>query len=495
MTFLLPVNSILTNDCCFSILKEAFSINISSSNAYFCSPFRKFVMATITRENIGLLNDKLTVKLAKEDYFPSFEKSLKTYAKTANIPGFRKGMVPAGLVKKMYGQSVFTDEILRTVEKELNTYLSKEQLDIFAQPLPMANDASGIDMNNPAEYEFAFEVGLKPEIQLDTNNLKVTKYKVQVTDEMVNEELARLQTRHGKMTEPEAVTGDDNVLNVNFVEVDNNGNEVEGGIKKDNSLLVKYFNEATRPKLMGLKKDDTIIIKLTEAFEDKERDTIAADLGISVMEADAKSFKLVVTKVGFVEKAEMNEEFFKTVYPNNEITSEDDFRSTLKAEIEKYYDQQARNQVHDQIYHILVDHTNIDFPESFLKKWLQTGGEKPKTAEEAESEYPTFINQLKWTLISSKLIADENIQVNPDDIKAFAKQQLFGYMGMNTFGDEQPWMEDYLNKMMKDQKYVEDSYHRISTEKLFEALESKVQSTEEPISAEAFAAKLHHHHH
>jgi trigger factor len=452
-------------------------------------------MATITRENIAPLNDKLTVKLSKEDYFPAFEQSLKKHAKSANIPGFRKGMVPSGLVKKMYGQSVFTDEVLRTVEKELNTYLGKEQLDIFAQPLPLDNDARALDMNNPADYAFAFEIGLKPEISLDTKNLKVTKYKVKVTDEMVNDELTRLQSRHGKMTEPEAVTSDDNVLNVNFIEVDASGGEVEGGIKKDNSLLVKYFTEAIRPKLIGLKKDDTITINLTEAFDDKERETIAADLGLNGEEAASKSFKLNITKVGLVEKAELNEEFFKAVYPNNEINNELDFRSALKAEIEKHYDQQAKNQIHDQIYHILVDHTKIDFPETFLKRWLQNGGEKPKTAEEAEKDYPNFANQLKWTLISSQLIADNKIEVDPSDIKAFAKQQLFGYMGMSAMDDQQPWVEEYINRMMKDQKYVEDSYHRISTEKLFNVLESQAQAIEEEISAEAFAEKLHHHHH
>ena len=452
-------------------------------------------MATITRENIGLLNDKLTVKLSKEDYLPAFEKSLKNYAKTANIPGFRKGMVPAGLIKKMHGQSAFIDEVLRAIDKEINAYLGKEQLDIFAQPLPMDFDMSQVDMNNPNEYSFDFEVGLKPEININANDLKVTKYKVIVTDEMVNEEITRLQTRHGKMTEPEAVENDENVLNVNFVEVDASGNEVEGGIGKDNSVLVKYFSEAVRPKLIGLKKDDSIVINLAEAFEEKERATIAADLGVAFEDAASKSFKLEITKVGHVEKAELNEEFFKAVYPTNEINNEADFRNTLKTEIEKYYEQQARNQVHDQIYHILVDHTQIDFPENFLKKWLQTGGEKPKTAEEAEKEYPSFANQLKWTLISSKLITDNKIEVTPDDIKSFAKQQLFGYMGMNTFGEEQPWMEDYLNKMMKDQKYVEDSYHRISTEKLFTVLETQAQATEQEISAEAFAEKLHHHHH
>src|SRR4249919_67185 len=146
-------------------------------------------MATVTRENIGLLNDKLTVNLAKEDYLPSFEKSLKNYAKNANIPGFRKGMVPSSLVKKMYGQSVFTEEVLRTVEKELNEYMNNEKLDIFAQPLPFENDSRMLDMNNPGDYAFAFEIGLKPELDINVNELQGTFYKIKVTDEVIEDEL------------------------------------------------------------------------------------------------------------------------------------------------------------------------------------------------------------------------------------------------------------------------------------------------------------------
>lgn len=453
-------------------------------------------MATVTRENIGLLTDKLTVTLNKEDYFSGFEQSLKKYAKTANIPGFRKGMVPAGLVKKMYGQSVFTDEVLRTVEKELNTYLSNEQLDIFAQPLPLDNDARALDMNNPADVSFAFEIGLKPNFEIDTKKIKVTRYVIDVTDEMIDQEVERLQIRNGKMTEPEAVAGDENVLNVKFIECDENGNEIEGGISKDNSLLVKYFEASFRKNFIGKKNNDTVVLQLDKAFEDKEKEAILADLGLTP--ADGKRyFKLLITKVGLVEKAEMNAEFFAAVYPNNEITTAEDFRAEVKKEIENYYAQQARNQIHDQIYHHLVDHTNMDFPESFLKRWLQTGGEKQKTAEEAEQEYPTFINQLKWTLVSSKLAADNKIEVHPDDIREFAKQQLFSYMGgqLGALGDNQQWVDDYANRMMQDRKYVEESYHRISTEKLFGLLESQVTAKEESISAEAFAEKLHHHHH
>nr|WP_294995147.1 trigger factor [uncultured Sediminibacterium sp.] len=453
-------------------------------------------MATVTRENIGLLTDKLTVTLKKEDYLSGFEQSLKKYAKNANIPGFRKGMVPAGLVKKMYGQSVFTDEVLRTIEKELNTYLTTESLDIFAQPLPLDNDARALDMNNPADVSFAFEIGLKPSFDIDTKKIKVTRYVIDVTDEMVNQEIERLQVRNGKMTEPEAVTGDDNVLNVKFIESDKDGNEVEGGITKDNSLLVKYFEEKFRKKLIGKKNDDTVVLQLDKAFEDKEKEAILADLGLTAEDGN-RYFKLLITKVGLVEKAELNAELFASVYPNSSIATEEDFRAEVKKEIANYYAQQARNQIHDQIYHHLVDHTNMEFPEGFLKRWLQTGGEKPKSAEEAETEYPSFVNQLKWTLVSSKLAADNKIEVLPDDIRDFAKQQLFSYMGgqLGALGDNQQWVEDYANRMMQDRKFVEDSYHRISTEKLFGILETQVTAKEESISAEAFAEKLHHHHH
>lgn len=456
-------------------------------------------MATITRENIGLLNDKIIVKLSKDDYYGNFEKNLKQYAKTANIPGFRKGMVPVGMVKKMYGQGVFQDEVLKTVENEMNKYLNEEKLDIFAQPIPLENEGSKLDMNNPGEVDFAFEVGLKPNFEVDATKIKVIKYNIIVTDAMVNEEIERLQTRNGNMTEPETASSEDHVLNVTFTELDAAGNVVEGGINKANSLLIKYFAEGFRKQLIGKKTDDVVDVHLATAFEDKEREVVLADLGLNKDEAGSadKTFKMTITKIGFVEKAALDATFFATVYPNNEISSEEDFRAAVKAEIETHFAQQTRNQIHDQIYHHLIDHTTMDFPESFLKRWLQVGGEKPKTVEEAEADYPTFVDQLKWTLISSKLITDNKIEVLPEDIRDFAKMQLFSYMGgqLGALGDNQQWVDDYANRMMQDKKFVEDSYHRISADKLFSNLEGQVIATDEAITMEAFAEKMQHHHH
>ncbi len=459
-------------------------------------------MATITRENISLLNDRITVNVSKDDYLPSFEKALKEYGKKANIPGFRKGMVPTGVIKKMYGSSVFADEVLRSVEKELTHYMSTEKLDIFAQPLPLpGNDANQIDMAKPIDYSFSFEVGLKPAFELpDFSALHPTRYKVEVTDEMINQELERLQLRHGKMTEPETVTGDDNVLNVVFTESDEQGVPAEGGIVKDNSLLVKYFNEAYRAKWQGSKAGDSLVLQPSQAFDEKEREWITADLGLdknSAADAD-KYFKVEITKLGLVERAPLEEEFFNTVYPGKEIKTEADFREAVREEIQKHWDNQSRSQLHHTLYHELLNHTAISFPESFLKRWIQTSGEKEKSAEEAEHEFPVFANQLKWTLIVDKVTREHALEVQPDDIRAFAKQQLLGYMGgMAQLDGDQPWMADYVNRMMQDRKFVEETVHRLQTDKVFEWAETQVGAVEKPVSAEDFThmQEEHQHHH
>ena len=483
-------------------------------------------MATVTKENIGLLHEKLTVKLEKTDYLPSFEKALKDHSKKANIPGFRKGMVPAGLIKKMYGPSLFTDEVLRSVDRELIAYLQNDKLDIFAQPLPLETDIRQLDVNNPADYSFHFEVGMKPDFQLaDLGTASIIKYVVTVTDEMINTEIARLQNRYGNMLEQHTVTVEDNELKIIFTEVDENANEKDNGITKENSLLVKYFKENFRSNLVGKTINDYIIVQLDNAFDEKELEFILSDLGLDKNDpaAGQKHFKIQITKIGLLEKKELNEEFYHQLYPDTKqevnttenketegdeeiavVKTEVDFRNKIKEEIQAYWDSQAKNQVHDQVFHELTDHTAIQFPEGFLKKWIKTQGdasakqEEDKSDEQVEKEFPTFLNQLKWTLITDKIVKENLIEVKPDEIRFFARQQLFGYMGgMGSNAMDQPWVNDYIEKMMKDRKYVEDSYNRIQTQKIFEWAETKVNPANKEISAEDFTkmAEEHKHHH
>ncbi|WP_462248979.1 trigger factor [Ferruginibacter sp.] len=454
-------------------------------------------MATVVRENIGLLHDKLIVKVSKDDYFPSFDKKLKEYSKNANIPGFRKGMVPAGMIKKMYGGSIFTDEVIKTVEKELYNYLNAEKPEIFAQPLPLTNDVAKMDINNPADYEFGFEMGLKPDYSLaEISKAKITLHKVKATDAMVEEEINRMQIKGGKMTEPETVNNEENVLNILFKESDKEGNAVEG-VTKENSVILKYLTAATQKKFMGKKVGEVVTVQLSKAFDEDKLAMIVQDLGFEKDDAAAakKYFNLEIVKIGLVEKRELNEDFFKEIYPAKDIKNEDELKVAIKEEIQQYWDAQSRNQMQDQLYHYLIDETKMEFPADFLKRWLQTGGEKPKTAEEAEAEFPGFINQLKWTLISDKLIQENKLQVTNEELRDSMKAEIMKYFGAMSMGDDTSWIESYIDRMMKDEKQVDSSYRRLITDKLFSWIETQAKSKEKEVTGEELNGMMHNHHH
>ena len=455
-------------------------------------------MSAVVRENMGLLTDKLTVKVSKDDYFPTYEKKLKEYSKTANIPGFRKGMVPVGMIKKMYGPSIFNDEVLKSVEKKLYEYLNEEKPDIFAQPLPLEKDLNQLDINNPSDYDFGFEIGLKPPFELPNFGKEtLTQHKVEVTEVMINEEIDRMLIKGGKMTEPEAINNEENVLNILISESDKEGNLVEGGISKENSVLLKYFTPKMQKQLMGKKINDSIVFQLDKTFEGDKLEMMLHDLGFDKKdkEAASKFFKLDLVKIGLIEKRELNEEFFNEVYAGKGIASEDTFRTTLKEDIEKYWESQSRNQLHDQIYHLLLDKTSMEFPEAFLKRWLQSGGEKPKTAEEAEAEFPVFSNQLKWTLISDKIIVDNKLEVTQDDLRAHMKEEVMRYFGQMNMGEDMSWLDSYLDRMMKDEKQVDATYRRMITERLFDFVEKQVKTKDKKVTPEELNGLQHNHQH
>jgi trigger factor len=452
-------------------------------------------MASVTKESIGDLHDKLTVKVSKEDYYPSFEKAIKDYSKKANIPGFRKGMVPPGMVKKMYGASIFYDEVIKVVEKEIREYLEKEKPAIFAQPLPIENDMRKLDMSNPDDYDFPFEIGLKPEISIDSlSTAKPSLYKVNVSPAMVDEEIEKLVTKHGDMKDAELVTAPENVLNVLFEESDAEGNTLPDAVSKNNSILVKYFSEDFRSLLYDKKKDDFVVLQLKNAFSEKEKEWILSDLGLDKNDpsSEEKYFKMTITKIGLVEKKELNEEFFNQVFPGKEIKTEEDFRKAIQEQLQQQWDAASHGQLQDQLYHILLE-TPLQLPDEFLKRWIAVGGEKKKTSEEVEAEYPSFINQLKWTLISDKIITDNKLDVSEEELRNHMKEEIMRYFGQMNMGGDNQWIESYVDRMMKDEKQVDSSYRKAITEKLFNFIETLVTPLEKETTPEELLAIQHHH--
>ena len=445
-------------------------------------------MATVTRQNLGQLHDKLTIKLAKEDYLPQFDKAMKQYAKSANVPGFRKGMVPAGMVKKMYGQSVFSDEVLKTAGKQLEDYINSNKIGILGQPMIVPGEApQRLDMNAPADVDFGFEIGLRPEFDIPALNggTHLTRYKIALSDAIVDAEVKRMARRYGKLEHPDIIATDEDIVYATYQAADATGNILDGAEKKEDTVLMEKLPAAIRGQLMGKQKNDTILIHPSTQLTAEElpvfmKDSLKADIS-----AAEHYYEMTITNIGRVEPRELDVMLFSEAFPNDMITSESGFRDKIREELAKEYDAVSNSRLQDEIYETLVHQTPMSLPVEFLKRWLREGGENRKTPGEVERDYPGYDHGLRWTLISEKIIRDNGLQVSRDEVIDSIKSRVLSYFGMET-DEEAPWLDSYVQKMTKDEKAVNDTYQQLLVAKLFGFLQSKFQISEQELSEEEF---------
>lgn len=461
-------------------------------------------MANVTQENIGVQHEKITVKVTKEDYMPSVDKALKNYSKNASIPGFRKGMVPVGVVRKMYGQSVFADEVMNTAGRALEEHLISNKAEIFARPLPFdQNNQYQFDINNPIDYSFEFEIGTRPDFKLNLLDGKevVPYYKVMVSHDMLEEEIERLQYKAGEMKPAELISSENNAIGVTFEEVDAQDQIIEGGIKKENSFLLKYFVPSLQSQLMDKKEGDFVVFDLKNTFEEKLLPAILRDLSLDPHDESSKEkrLRMTITKIEYIEPAPLTKETFEKIYQGRDIETEEAFREALTEEIQRYWDQQAKNRLHNELFEKLVHETDINIPHNFLKRWMSVGGETYRSPEEVEKEYGAFEHQMRWQLISDKIVEENNLQVEQEELDQAARMQIISYFGnqINFSGQDMDWMDSLVEKQLADKKFRDELTNRIITDKLFWVIEQKVKLEEKNISFEEFAKlpSSHHHHH
>ncbi|GAA3646665.1 trigger factor [Flavivirga jejuensis] len=437
----------------------------------------------ITRENVDALNAVVKVDIAKEDYSDKVEKILTDYRKTANIPGFRKGHVPMGMVKKQYGKSVLVDEVNKLLQDALNKYLTEEKLDVLGQPLPRPQD----DINWDAEgFSFEFELGLAPEFEVNLKGKKaITQYNIVADDKMIDEQIERIQKQYGKLVSQEVIVKDSEITGT----FSNEEKEIDNTVTL---TLDKFKGKATEKQFLGAKAGDVVTLKTKGLYDDEHELMHALKLGHDDIHDLDIEVNFTITEINERELADLDQELFDKLFGKDTVTSVTELKAKIKEDAEKQFVQQADQKLLNDVTEYLVENTKFDLPAEFLTKWMQTAGEKVMDEVQAREEYEKSEKSLRYQLIEGKLITDNDVQVTMDDIKNHAREMIKGQMAQ--FGQLDPSdkeLDDIAARVLSNQDEARRISEQLISQKLLAVYKEKANIKVKELSYEKFVKEVY----
>ncbi len=447
----------------------------------------------ITRENINELNATITVTIEKSDYEAEVKNILTDYRKKANMPGFRPGKVPAGLVKKMYGKAVLADEVNKLLGKSLSDYIVKEELEVLGDPMPNDEKQKTIDFDTDENFEFVFDIGIAPalDVKLDKRK-KINYYNISVSEEMIDEQIGSY-TKHFGTNEPADVSEEKDTLRGDFTQLDAEGNPLEEGITTEATVIAidVVKDEAIQKEMIGKKAGDIIVFDPVKAYDNKHE--VGHMLNVSHEEAEniEGNFSFTITEVLRFQEAEVNEEMFKKAFgEDTEIKTVEDFREKIKGQIEESLVHSSNYKFNVDCREYMLDKIKMDLPEEFLKRWLKYSN-KELTDEQLENEFDPFLNDLRWQLIKGRIAKDNEVKVDEADMLDYAKKMAasqFAQYGMNNMPEEQ--LENYAGYILKEEKERANIVNAVQEEKVVDVIKEKVSVEEKEITHEEFTKML-----
>ncbi|QXP56042.1 trigger factor [Cellulophaga sp. HaHa_2_95] len=437
----------------------------------------------ITKEQIDELNAVVKVAVTKDDYQDKVESILKDYRKQANIPGFRKGQVPMGLIKKQYGKAVLVDEVNKLLQDNLNKYLTEEKLDVLGNPLPKQRDNFNWDAE---DFEFEFELGLAPNFEVDLKSKKaITEYKIVADDKMINEQVERIQKQYGALTSKTEVSKKDEVVGV----FKNEEEEIENKATLEISTLK---SKKATDALVGSKVGDVISISTKGLFsEDQE---LASALGIQAEKAEKLAIDVTFTieEINEREPAKLDQELFDKLFGKDVVSSEEELKAKIKEDSEQQFAQQADQKLLNDITENFIDTTKFDLPTDFLKKWIKLTGEKVLTDEEATEEFEKSEKGLRYQLIEGKIITENKLQVQFDELKEFSKgfikSQMAQFGQMNPAEEE---LENIAGRVLSNQDEVKRLSEQLMSQKLLTLYKEKANLKTKEVTYENFVKEVY----
>lgn len=437
----------------------------------------------ITRENVDALNAVVKVDISKEDYTDKVEKILSDYRKTANVPGFRKGHVPMGMVKKQYGKAVLVDEVNKLLQDALNKYLTEEKLDVLGQPLPKAQDHIDWDSDG---FTFEFELGLAPEFEVNLESKKpITQYNIVADDKMINEQVERIQKQYGKLVSQDTVEENSEITGV----FKNEEREIEN---KVTLTLDKFKDKGTQKKFVGSKVGDVVELNTKNLYDDDHELMHALKLGHDEVHGLDIDVTFTIEEINKRELADLDQELFDKLFGKGTVTSVTEMKEKIKVDAEKQFTQQADQKLLNDVTEYLVDNTKFDLPSEFLTKWMQTAGEKEMDEAQAKEEYEKSEKSLRYQLIEGKIIEDNEVKVTMDDIKDHTKEMIKGQMaqfGQTNPSDEE--LESIAARVLSNQEEARRISEQIINQKLIALYKEKANLEVKELSYEDFVKEVY----
>ncbi|MDX9881213.1 MAG: trigger factor [Prolixibacteraceae bacterium] len=443
----------------------------------------------ITRENIDQLNATINVSIEKSDYEATVNDVLRDYRKKANMPGFRPGKVPAGLIKKMYGKAILVDEVNKLLSNNLSQYIVNEKLNILGDPLPNEEKQEEIDWDTAENFNFVFDIGLAPEfeVKLDKRS-KYPYYAIIADDDTIQKQIDAYAGRFGENLNVETI-GEKDTVRGNFTQLGAEGDELENGIKAERVVIAVDLmkDEAVQKEFIGKKSGDVVVFDPVKTFESKHE--VGHMLNISHEEAEKieGNFRFEIVEVLRFRKAELNEELFKKVLGDDtEVKTEEEFRAYIKKDIEDSLKYSGDYKFALDTRDTLVEKTRMELPDAFLKRWLLATN-KELGQEQVDNDYDGFVIDLKWQLVKDKLIKENEIVVREEDLNAMAKEMArmqFRQYGMNNVPDE--YLENYAGQILAKEEDKRRVFNKVQEDKLLDVIKSKVNLDIREVSQEEF---------
>ena len=433
----------------------------------------------IVREQREQNTSLIRVTVGQEDYREEVEKALREYKRKANIPGFRPGMVPMGIIKKMYGKGVLAEQSYRKASNSVFEYLQKENIDYLGDVIP-SEEQGAFDFDSGTEFEFVFEIGEAPELKLDLSEKdKLTYYKIKIDKKMHEDFRSNYLRRYGRLVDADAVTSDEALS----VTLDNGEMKVE-----DAYVGLISMPEEERKPFIGKKEGDKMTVNVNELYRTPSQRAAVLQVKEGELEHIKPEFELEITRIRKFAEPELNEEFFKMAFPAGNVTTAEQFEAFIDEQIASELRRESDYLFTLEVRDYLVKKADLKMPEAFLKRWLYTINEGKFTMEEIEKDFDQFLKMFTWNYIQKQIIKQENITVSADEATAEAKafaQAQFAQYGMPSAPDDM--LAGYAKQILENKEQGQKIYEKLYETKVVEAVKAKIKVSEKSVSAEEFA--------